>query len=88
MVFEVDPKDKKPAGRRYRERVSGDETAVTKAPSSKNHFMLQAQKDVARELEEKGGGCRAVRGTSMCRDAKLVNALKIVKCLCLVSSFL
>lgn len=49
--------------------------------------MLQEQKDVARELEEKGGGCLAVRGASMCRVAKLVSALKIVKCLCLVSSF-
>lgn len=57
VVFEVDPKDKKPAGRRYREQVSGHETAVIKAPGSKNHFMVQEQKDVARELKEKGGGC-------------------------------
>lgn len=88
MVFEVDPKDKKVSGRRYREQVSGDEIAVTKAPGSKNHVMLQEQKDVARELEEKGGGCRAVRRAGMCRDAKHVSALKIVECLCLVSSCL
>lgn len=78
-----DPKDKKPAGRRYREQASGQETAVIKAPGSKNHFMLQEQKDVARELKEKGGGCRAVRRASMCHGTKHVRALKIVKCLCL-----
>lgn len=65
VVFEVNSKDKKPAGRRYRKQVSGHETAVIKAPGSKNHFVLQEQKDVARELQEKGGGCRAVRRASM-----------------------